>query len=83
MGRKLCLEFRGSLTRHFGDVVCVDVEDCPTLRDVVVRLAFERRAPVNHEYILFSAGDEYVGPDTDVCSIGSSRIAVHYVHPGG
>ena len=83
MGRRLCMEFKGALARHFGDELCVEVDEGQSLRELLIRLAFEHRAPINHEYVLFSVDGEYVDPNTPIGRLGSGRVAVHYVHPGG
>ncbi|RLG83546.1 MAG: hypothetical protein DRO40_04160 [Thermoprotei archaeon] len=83
MAGKICLEFRGLLSRYFGDTVCTDVEDCPSIKDVVIKLAFERGVPLDHGYLLFSVKNNYIDPETSVCSIESSKIVVHYVYFGG
>ena len=83
MSRKICLKFLGSLARHFGEELCIDLDVCTTLRDLIVRLAFEKKAPINSEYVLFSSEGKYLDPNEDVCKLSLDRLTIHYVHPGG
>jgi len=39
------LKFLGSLASHFGEELCVELDACTMLKDLIVRLAFEKRAP--------------------------------------
>ena len=77
------MKFLGSLASHFGEELCVELDACTTLKDLIVRLAFEKRALINTEYVLFSSGGRYLDPKEDVCKLSLGRLAVHYVYSGG
>lgn len=50
------MKFLGSLVSHFEKELCVELDACTTLKDLIVRLAFGKRALINTEYVLFSSG---------------------------
>ena len=50
------MKFLGSLVSHFEKELCVKLDACTTLKDLIVRLAFGKRALINTEYVLFSSG---------------------------
>ena len=83
MSKTICLEFKNLLSRYFGKIKCMEVEDCPSLKQVLFKLAIEHRVPINHEFLFFAVDGKYIDPETSVCSINAQKISVYYTYIGG
>jgi len=65
---RVCLKFLGNLAALLGGSVCIEVNECIAIKDVVGMVIRERDIPLTPEYLTFISpnGDPVSGND-DVC----------------
>ena len=79
---RICINFMGNLATFFGSQLCLNLDECIPLRELIGRLIMEKKAPLSLETLAFiDEKGSTLDANTNTCK--HTRISVIHVAQGG
>jgi hypothetical protein len=63
----VCIKFLGNLAELLGSEACLELNNCPSIAEVMWSLIKDKNVPVVPEHLIFLSGGKSVSPEDSVC----------------